>query len=58
MDSVLGGVILLWFIEVVLAVLFVAWDIRRTPEAVVMKWGFVVFTAYSGLFGALLYVLT
>ncbi len=54
----LGGVILLWFIEVVLAVLFVAWDIRRTPEAVVMKWGFVVFTAYSGLFGALLYVLT
>ena len=38
----LAGVILLWFIEVVLAVVFVAWDIRRTPEAAVMKWGFVV----------------
>jgi hypothetical protein len=54
----LAGVILLWFIEVALAVVFVAWDIRRTPEAAVMKWGFVVFTAYSGLFGALLYVLS
>ena len=54
----LAGVILLWFIEVVVAVAFVAWDIRRTPEAAVMKWGFVVFTAYSGLFGALLYVLS
>ena len=54
----LAGVILLWFIEVVVAVAFVAWDIRRTPEATVMKWGFVVFTAYSGLFGALLYVLS
>ena len=52
----LAGVMLLWFIQVVLAVAFVAWDIRRTPEAAVMKWGFVVFTAYSGLFGALLYV--
>lgn len=53
----LAGVMLLWFIEVALAVVFVAWDIRRTPEAAVMKWGFVVFTAYSGLFGALIYVL-
>ena len=35
----LAGVILLRFIEVVLAVIFVAWDIRRTPEAAAMKWG-------------------
>ncbi len=46
--------LLLRFIEVVLALGLVAWDIRHTPEAAVMKWGFVVFTGYSGLFGALL----
>lgn len=54
----LAGVVLLWFIQVVLAVAFVAFDIRRTPEATVMKWGFVLFTAYTGLFGALLYVVS
>jgi hypothetical protein len=54
----LTGVVLLWSIQVVLAVAFVAFDIRRTPEATVMKWGFVLFTAYTGLFGALLYVMS
>jgi len=54
----LAGVVLLWFIQVVLAVTFVAFDIRRTPAATVMKWGFVLFTAYTGLFGALLYVVS
>ncbi len=53
----LGGVVLLWFIEVALAVAWVAWDIRQTPEAAVLKWGFVVVTGFSGLFGALLYAL-
>lgn len=38
--------------------MFVAIDIRTTPEATVMKWGFVITTAFSGLFGALLYVLS
>ncbi len=54
----LNGVVLLWFIQVAFAVAFVAFDIRRTPEATVMKWGFVLFTAYTGLFGALLYVMS
>lgn len=54
----LDGVMLLWFLQVALAVVFVAIDIQRTPEATVMKWGFVVITAFSGLFGALLYVLS
>ncbi|NKY51453.1 DUF4396 domain-containing protein [Nocardia vermiculata] len=49
---------LLWFIQVGIAVVFVAIDIRTTPEATVMKWGFVIITAFSGLFGALLYVLS
>ncbi|MEU5919966.1 DUF4396 domain-containing protein [Streptomyces sp. NPDC047141] len=54
----LDGVMLLWFLQVALAVAFVAIDIQRTPEATVMKWGFVIVTAFSGLFGALLYVLS
>lgn len=52
------GVMLLWFIQVVIGVLFVAIDIQTTPESTVMKWGFVIVTAFSGLFGALLYVLS
>ncbi|MGW6540122.1 DUF4396 domain-containing protein [Streptomyces sp. NPDC055051] len=54
----LDGVMLLWFLQVAIAVIFVAIDIQRTPEATVMKWGFVIVTAFSGLFGALLYVLS
>lgn len=53
----LDGVMFLWFILTVLSVLFVALDIRSTPESVVLKWGFVLFTAYSGPVGAFLYVL-
>ncbi len=54
----LTGVMTLWFIEVLVCVVFVAADIRRTPESAVLKWGFVVVTAYSGPIGALLYVLS
>ncbi len=53
----LDGVTLLWFLLTALSVLFVAVDIRRTPEAAVMKWGFVVVTAFTGPVGAFLYVL-
>jgi hypothetical protein len=53
----LGGVILLWFILTALSVVFVAWDIRSTPESPVLKWAFVLITAYTGPFGAFLYVL-
>jgi hypothetical protein len=54
----IDGVMLLWFIEVALATAFVAIDIQHTPEAPVMKWGFVIVTLYSGPFGALLYALS
>jgi hypothetical protein len=54
----LSGVMTLWFIEVSFCVVFVAADIRHTPESAVLKWGFVVVTAYSGPIGALLYVLS
>ncbi len=53
----IDGVMLLWFLLTALSVAFVAIDIRTTPEHPVMKWAFVLFTAYSGPFGAFLYVL-
>ena len=54
---IIDGVMLLWFGLTALSVLFVAIDIRRTPENPVLKWGFVLLTLYSGPFGAFLYVL-
>lgn len=53
----LEGVMLLWFVLAAVSVLFVAIDIRNTPEVPVMKWGFVLVTAYTGVVGAFLYVL-
>jgi Domain of unknown function (DUF4396) len=53
----LEGVMLLWFLLAALALLFVVIDIRSTPESPVLKWGFVLLTAYTGVFGAFLYVL-
>ena len=54
---VLNGITFLWFILTGLSVLFVAVDIRSTPESPVLKWGFVLLTAYTGPVGAFLYVL-
>lgn len=53
----LDGVMLLWFVLTAISVLFVAIDIRSTPESPVLKWGFVLLTAYTGPLGAFLYVL-
>ena len=53
----LEGVMLLWFVLTAAALLFVAVDIRTTPESPVLKWGFVLVTAYTGVVGAFLYVL-
>ena len=53
----LNGVMLLWFLLAAASVVFVAIDIRRTPESPVLRWGFVLLTAYTGPVGALLYVL-
>src|SRR5580700_6003098 len=55
--SMLDGVMLLWFVLTAAALLFVAIDIRTTPESPVLKWGFVLLTAYTGVIGAFLYVL-
>jgi len=53
----LDGVMLLWFLLTAAAVLFVAIDIRSTPESPVLKWGFLLLTAYTGVVGPFLYVL-
>jgi hypothetical protein len=53
----LDGVVLLWFLLAAVSLLFVAVDIRTTPESPVMKWGFMLLTAYTGVVGAFLYVL-
>lgn len=53
----LDGVMLLWFLLAALALLFVAIDIRSTPESPVLKSGFLLLTAYTGVVGAFLYVL-
>jgi len=53
----LDGVMLLWFFLTAMSLLFVAVDIRTTPETGVLKWGFILITAYTGPLGAFLYVL-
>lgn len=53
----LSGVMLLWFSLTALSVAFVAIDIRSTPESPVLKWAFILITAYTGPLGAFLYVL-
>jgi len=52
-----AGIVFLWFVLTVLSILFVAIDIRSTPESRILKWGFVLLTAYTGPIGAFLYVL-
>ena len=42
----LEGIMLLWFLLAGVSLLFVAIDIRKTPESPVLKWGFVLLTAY------------
>ena len=53
----LDGVMLLWFLLTALSLLFVVVDIRTTPASPVLKWGFILLTAYTGPLGAFLYVL-
>jgi len=53
----LDGVMLLWFLLTALSLLFVVVDIRVTPASPVLKWGFILLTAYLGPLGAFLYVL-
>lgn len=53
----LSGVMVLWWILAVPSFLFVVVDVRRTPEASILKWAFVILTAFAGPLGAFFYVL-
>jgi FtsP/CotA-like multicopper oxidase with cupredoxin domain len=47
-----------WFVVAGLSTAYVAWDqFTNNPEPVVMKWGFILVTLYTGPIGLLLYVL-
>ncbi len=48
-----------WFSLTALSVAYVAWDAyRNNPELKVMKWGWLLVTAYLGPIGLALYVLS
>lgn len=52
-------VLLGWFALTALSVAYVAWDAwRNNPELTVMKWGWILVTAYTGPVGLFLYVLS
>jgi hypothetical protein len=51
--------LVVWFGLTVPSVAFVAWDaFTNTPQPVVMKWGWLLMTLYTGPLGAALYVLS
>ena len=51
--------IAVWFVLTALAVLYVAWDaFTHNPEFLVMKWGWILVTLYTGVFGLAFYILT
>jgi FtsP/CotA-like multicopper oxidase with cupredoxin domain len=50
--------LIVWFVLAALSTGYVAWDqLRNNPEPVVMKWGFILVTLYTGPIGLLLYVM-
>jgi manganese oxidase len=51
-------IVLGWLVLCGLSVAYVAWDIRTTPEATVMKWGWLLVTLYMGPVAAGLYILS
>lgn len=51
--------LIIWFSLTALSVAYVTYDlIVRTPEMKVMKWGWIMVTLYTGIFGAIVYILS
>lgn len=51
--------LIIWFSLTALSVIYVAYDlITNTPEMKVMKWGWVLVTLYTGIFGLIVYILS
>ncbi len=57
--SIIDTALVVWFILTALSVVYVAYDAyRNNPELKVMRWGWILVTAYTGVIGAALYVLS
>lgn len=55
----LNTFLITWFSLTALSVVYVAYDlITNTPEMKVMKWGWVLVTLYTGIFGLIVYILS
>jgi hypothetical protein len=51
--------LLVWFALTVPSVAYIAWDaFTNTPQPVIMKWGWILMTLYTGPAGAALYILS
>ncbi len=51
--------LIIWFSLTAISVAFVAYDlITNTPEMKVMKWGWLMVTLYTGIFGLIVYILS
>ena len=52
-------ILIIWFSLTALSVAFVTYDLlTNTPEMKVMKWGWIMVTLYTGIFGLLIYILS
>lgn len=57
--SIIDTALIVWFILTALSVMYVAYDAyRNNPELKVMRVGWILVTAYTGVIGAALYVLS
>lgn len=57
--SLIDSVLLIWFILTAVSVIYVTYDaFKNNPELKVMRWGWILVTAYTGVIGAALYVLS
>jgi hypothetical protein len=55
----IDGVVLIWIVLTLASTAYVAWDaFTNNPELTVMKWGWVLVTLYTGILGAVLYVMS
>ncbi len=51
--------LIVWFSLTALSVAYVAYDLfTSTPEMKVMKWGWILVTLYTGIFGLIVYILS
>jgi hypothetical protein len=57
--ALIDGALVVWFILTAISVAYVAYDaFTKNPELKVMRWGWVLVTAYTGVIGAAAYVLS